>query len=121
MTTTRTGQQPGHHTERPHNVAPAAATREMTPYDIARSRLHDLAQGALPDLFDQASALHIARRLEWLEQHHDGLRRSVELLLTGLLGEIDGHRLDIQWTGPTPDLMQLARAINLIAKELNQP
>lgn len=108
MTTTRTGPQPGH---------PPARPQSMGPLDIARSRLHDLAQGALPDLFDQESALRIAARLDYLERHHEGLRRAVGLLLATL--QDTEHPTQI--TGSTTAVVHLARAIDLTAEELNQP
>jgi hypothetical protein len=109
MTTTRTGQQPAPLDARPPTVTAPA----MEPIEIAWNRLTDYAQGAHSDLFDQASAVRIANRLAYLEEHHASLRRAAETLHAALNV--------IQLTGPTPDVVQVARALDLTVKELRQP
>jgi hypothetical protein len=111
--TTLTGQQPPDPAERPPRVASPGSSAAMTPLDIAQTRLGDLAQGAVPDLFSQLDAAHVYNRLDYLEQRYDGLRRAAR----GLLDTIE----HVQLIGTAPELVQLARAIDLTADELNQP
>lgn len=100
MTQPDTREQPRTWAERP----------PMVPLEIARSRLIDLAHGALPDLFDQHSAVLIAQHLEDLEQHYRGLLTAV----IPLLAAIDRVHL----SGSTVNLANLIRAYDDTRREL---
>lgn len=83
----------------------------MTPLDIARTRLADLAQGADPLLLSPADAHNLHHYLLQLEARCNSLAGPADQLIKAL------DRVEL--SGLTPDVVAAALALNTLTQELN--
>jgi hypothetical protein len=99
------------HTLREQPAEHPGVSTDMTPLDIARSRLLDFAQGAHVELFSPADAVRVANHLAKLERDYSGLLRQVRRLPNALEG------IDI--TGTVTAATRLARVLDAIDQEVS--